>query len=82
MPQATRNEVEEVLNLLLKETIPTDDIFSNYKRTIHAKLEERLRFRKDVLRRKWMNKPVRDAFELHQAENQVDRHQKSNAHVT
>ena len=82
VPRASRNEIEKALILLLNETKPTDAIFNSYERTIHAKLEKRLRFRKNVLRRKWMKQLVREAFELHQAENQVDRHQKSNAHVT
>ena len=72
VPQAQRCDIEEALIPLFEETNADSVKFVNYEREIHKKLTRKLSLRKNVLRRKWLKKLVREAF---------DRHRKGNAHV-
>ena len=64
LSRANRDEIQRVLKSLLIEEAPVDDKLAHYEGTICAKITERLRFRKDVLSRKWFKKEIRDAFEI------------------
>ena len=63
MTRATRDEIERVLKSLLTQIEPRDDKFDHYERTINQTMLKRLRFRKNVLGRKWFEDHIREDFD-------------------
>ena len=82
LTQATRSEIERALTSLLLQAAPADDKLVNYESTISAKITERLRFRKDVLSKKWLKNLIRDAFHTYAGERNMLNNHNLRAQIT